>query len=640
MAAFRAFYLTNGRSFSCLNSGLVVLLPKRQGASTPGDYRPIAMIHSFSKLVSKVLALRLAPFMKLLVRPNQTAFIRGRSILDSLKFVQCAAALFRKRRIPKMLFKLDISKAFDSLSWAFLLEVLAALGFNTRWHDWISILLSSALSQVLVNGSPSAKISHRRGVSQGDSLSPLLFVLAMDCLNRLIEQAVEAGALKRLELSQVKYHCSLYADDVILFASPTLLEASALKSLLHSFGVASGLSANLSKCSVTPISVPADDLVPVANALDYTMVDFPITYLGLLLSSSVLSRSQLHKLVDVVANRLPAALGPMLTRSGRLVWIKSVLTAVPLYAMMSDKLLDWACKEIEAICRRFFWAGKCAVSWAVVARPTTLGGLGWPTLSSLKENDRAWSALPIKVRKEARALFEASTLSVVGNGNNTLFWTDRWINGRTPSAIAPILFKFVRARAKRTRTVAEALPQRRWVSDIDGGLSVAAIVDYLRLWDALDGVNLVEVKDRIVWRWTSSGDYSAKSAYKKRWAPLRVRIFAWLACRGRLWTADRRRRHGLDANEHCFLCAAEPESCLHLLAACSYTSSVWTAIAEALSLPAPSSQGVQSIMAFWRRGRRRWPRDLRKGFDSLFMLVAWQLWKERNERCFRVSASS
>ncbi|WVZ70260.1 hypothetical protein U9M48_018937 [Paspalum notatum var. saurae] len=223
------FYLMNDGSFSCLNSGLVVLFPKRQGASA-------------------------------------SAFIRGRSILDSFKFVQCAAVLFRKRKIPKMLFKLEISKAFDSLSWAFLLEVLAALGFSTRWRDWISILLSLASSQVLVNGSPIPKITHRRGVCQGDFLSPLLFVLAVDCLNRL-------------------YHCSLYADDVILFASPKMLEALALWSLLHSFGVASGLSANLNKCSITPISISSDKLVPIASALGCAVADFPIAYLGFPLSS-------------------------------------------------------------------------------------------------------------------------------------------------------------------------------------------------------------------------------------------------------------------------------------------------------------------------------------------------------------------
>jgi hypothetical protein len=132
-------------------------------AVTPGDFRPIAMVHSFDKLVSKILALRLAPFMPCLVSTNQTAFMRKRSILDSYKYVQCAAAVFRRRKIPKLLLKLDISKAFDSLAWSFLLEILLKLGFSTRWCNWISVLLSTASSRILLNG----VLGHRSHIAEG-----------------------------------------------------------------------------------------------------------------------------------------------------------------------------------------------------------------------------------------------------------------------------------------------------------------------------------------------------------------------------------------------------------------------------------------------------------------------------------------
>ena len=80
--------------------------------------------------------------------------IKKRSILDGYKFVQGAMTLIRRKKIPKMLLKLDISKAFDSLAWSFLLEVLRSLGFGSRWRNWISVLLSSATSKILVNGVP------------------------------------------------------------------------------------------------------------------------------------------------------------------------------------------------------------------------------------------------------------------------------------------------------------------------------------------------------------------------------------------------------------------------------------------------------------------------------------------------------
>lgn len=117
--------------------------------------------------------------------------------------------------------------------------------------------------------------------------------------------------------------------------------------------------------------------------------------------------------------QLPTSLGPLMARSGRLVWIKSVLSAMPLYAMLANGLPPWFRKEIT-ICRRFFWAGKdddvcgkCMVAWPSVCMPTDLGWLGvinlrlasimlqarWLWLQQV-DTDRAWAELPIKVAPE------------------------------------------------------------------------------------------------------------------------------------------------------------------------------------------------------------------------------------------------
>jgi hypothetical protein len=135
MSALEAFHNGNSGGFKALNNGLIVLLPKRLDATAPSDFRPIAMVHSFGKLVSKLLATRLAPVLSRLVTCNQTAFVRGRALHDSYKFVQAAAVHFRKKKIPVAMLKIDISKAFDTISWKFLLDVLHALGFSTRWCD-------------------------------------------------------------------------------------------------------------------------------------------------------------------------------------------------------------------------------------------------------------------------------------------------------------------------------------------------------------------------------------------------------------------------------------------------------------------------------------------------------------------------
>lgn len=301
MTGLNALLFSDSRAFDRLNSALVVLLPKRPDAATPADYRPITMIHSFAKLVSKLLATRLAPRLHELITKNQNAFIRGRSIHDNFKFVQPAAVFIRKRKIPSLLLKLDISKAFDTLAWPFLLNILQAFGFSEQWQRWIATLLSTATSRILVNGQPGRRITHRRGVRQGDSLSPMLFILAMEALSRLLSLAQQEGVIRGVNQPGIKHICSIYADDVILFAHPSVNEANAIRELLRIFGDASGLRTNLAKCSITEIYGAQDTLADVQRILGCQVAQFPIRYLGLPLSTSKVPKAAIHSCVDAVA---------------------------------------------------------------------------------------------------------------------------------------------------------------------------------------------------------------------------------------------------------------------------------------------------------------------------------------------------
>ena len=123
------------------------------------------------------------------------------------------------------------------------------------------------------------------------------------------------------------------------------------------------------------------------------------------------------------------------------------------------------------------------------------------------------------------------------------------------------------------------------------------------------------------------------------WAPLRVKILLWLAIRGRHWTADRRRRHGLHADDHCYVCDQDPETIDHIVASCSYSRQVWWTMLAVLGADA-SQVGSTSLLAWWDQWRRRWHGDKQKGADTLFALAAWEIWKEQNARCFRSASST
>jgi hypothetical protein len=105
-------------------------------------------------------------------------------------------ALHKAKR-PSLFIKLDILKAFNSVSWVFLLKTMQALGFGQRWRDWIATLLATSTSRILLNGVPRRKFKHARGLCQGNPLSPMLFILAIDPLHKLIEVAASRGLLHK-----------------------------------------------------------------------------------------------------------------------------------------------------------------------------------------------------------------------------------------------------------------------------------------------------------------------------------------------------------------------------------------------------------------------------------------------------------
>lgn len=126
---------------------------------------------------------------------------------------------------------------------------------------------------------------------------------------------------------------------------------------------------------------------------------------------------------------------------------------------------------------------------------------------------------------------------------------------------------------------------------MQGSLGPEALVQYIYLWTWLSQTTLSDASDLLTWPWTPNDAYSAKSCYKalfagsmietywkltwKSWAPLRVKIFLWLAFQGRCWTVDRLARRGLAHAPLCLLCEQEPEAMEHLLAGCSFSRQTW-----------------------------------------------------------------
>jgi hypothetical protein len=265
--AFQAISVIDCQSFHHLNEALITLVPKVDNPEGLGDYRPISLIHSFGKIFAKVLANRFAPILLHLISPNQSAFIKGRQIQDNFRYVMGTARTLSIRKIPSVLFKIDLAKAFDSVNWVFLLELLSAVGCPLRWTNWISVLLSTASTKVLLNGVPGRRICHGCGLRQGDPLSPMLFVLVMECFNAMIKVADSRGLFCPLRPRSIKQRVSLYADDVVVFLSPVVLDLVMIRAILDLFRQASGLATNINKSNAFPIRCDEGQLSVITHTL-------------------------------------------------------------------------------------------------------------------------------------------------------------------------------------------------------------------------------------------------------------------------------------------------------------------------------------------------------------------------------------
>ncbi|KAL0364052.1 UNVERIFIED_CONTAM: putative mitochondrial protein [Sesamum angustifolium] len=224
-----------------LNATNIVLIPKCKHPECLTQFRPISLCNVDYKIASKAIANRLKVLLDRIISPFQSAFVPGRLITDNVLLAfELNHFLNTKTKGGQgyMALKLDVSKAYDKVEWAFLKQVMLKLGFPSRFVRLIMLCVSSVSYSFMLGGCQFGSLIPERGLRQGDPLSPYLFLLCTESFCSLIQRAESAAHIQGISICRGAPCIShlLFADDTLIFSKASLSSVRAIKDLLEIYG--------------------------------------------------------------------------------------------------------------------------------------------------------------------------------------------------------------------------------------------------------------------------------------------------------------------------------------------------------------------------------------------------------------------
>ena len=229
-----------------LNISKIALLPKSEDRIRIQNYRPISLLNTLYKIVAKVYANRMKPLLHNWILPSQTGFVPNRCILDNVFLAFEAIAWTKESQQDLTMLLLDFEKAYDRVSWTFLREVMARMGFHNTWINQVMSLNENAAASIIVNGEISKTFRLQRSVRQGCPLAPYLFLLTVDVLGRMLQHP-DCGVQGLRLPDNTEITNQMFADDTLLLLDGTKDNLDRALNVINRFSAASGAKLNLHK---------------------------------------------------------------------------------------------------------------------------------------------------------------------------------------------------------------------------------------------------------------------------------------------------------------------------------------------------------------------------------------------------------
>ncbi|VFQ83814.1 unnamed protein product [Cuscuta campestris] len=379
------------RSFG---STFITLIPKIEDPKGFGDYRPISLSSFMSKINTKILATRLATLLPKFISEEQTGFQKNKGVEEQILLAEEMVHMLDKEvRGDNCIVKLDMAKAFDRVEWSYLIKILDKLGFNLHSQKLLMANLVGTHLSILINGTPAGFFQMKRGVKQGDPLSPLLFFINSEGFTRMINLHMKSTYLGSYNTGNHPLISHLaFADDLVVFLNGDTRNLKKFRRILEDYQKGSGQQVNLNKSSFyTGKKVNQTKIASMSRSLCMDHGTLPFTYLGATMVKGKLRKQHCSKLLNHFDRYLNSWFSTTLNPTGRLVLIKHVLSSIPLHITAVHTIPQSIIQILHRKMANFLWGfknGKPKYHWSKwnnLCVPTNEGGLNLKSLEDLQE---------------------------------------------------------------------------------------------------------------------------------------------------------------------------------------------------------------------------------------------------------------
>ncbi|XP_058726565.1 uncharacterized protein LOC131597923 [Vicia villosa] len=514
---------------------------------------------------------RLGTVLPSIVSLNQSAFIPGQVIHNHIMMAyELLKGYTRKGGPLKCMLQLGLPKAYNMVDWNALETVLHEVGMPHMFTHWINIVVTNVSYEFNINGHTTDIMQARRGLRQRDPISPLMFVIMMDYLDRLLRKMqTYPGFNFHSKCEKVGLTILTFADDILLFCRGDVTSVQRLLKTVQPFSEPTGLVVNPKKCKVFCGGMDRVDKEQMIGTTGFTKGQLPMRYLGVPITSKRLSINHYMPLIDKIMYRIAHLTSRLLSYSGRILLVKSVILAITQYWMQ--------CVPIPQFVIRIVFVG-CLSRMEVLL---LAGRALW--LRELKI-DNLWV-------KWIQMYYLKGCNVMKANISQNSSWV-----------------------VKRIMDTIEDLQQHQ------------------QLWDRMLSQN--RFKMNLMYAAMNENDNLVdwRSIFHKNLARPRANFITWMLYHAKLATKDRLKIFNMIMDSVCSICKTADENIAHLFFDCRDNKEVWCQVLQWIDKahhPLPWAEELKWVTT--EANKKGWKACLLR---LAFSEIVYGIWKRRNSIVF------